>query len=181
PLNPVPGAAPYERELSRVAEATLTAASAYHHVGVIAHDSMGGRNTPSPGLEKTAEYFASKYREWGVQPGGENGSYFQRYPFVKRSVDPAQSWFEANENGRVTRYPMGEWVYATRARDADVTGPLVIFAGALTPEAIASVDLTGNVAMVVLDQAKAADWSRWSGQIAARNPAATLVLTNQPA
>jgi hypothetical protein len=73
PLNPVPGAAPYERELSRVAN-QITPSVVLERISVIAHDSMGGRNTPSPGLEKTAEYFASKYREWGVQPGGENGT-----------------------------------------------------------------------------------------------------------
>lgn len=180
PLNPVPGAAPYERELARAAT-SITAASALERIGVIAHDSMGGRNTPSAGLEKTAEYFASKYREWGVQPGGDNGTYFQRYPFVKRGVDQAASWFEANENGTITRYPMGTWAYATVARDGHVSGPIVIFGGVLTPEAIAATDLTGKIAMLIVDQAKAADWGRWRNLIAAKRPAAMIQLTNQPA
>jgi hypothetical protein len=180
PLNPVPGEAPYERELARAA-GSITAASALDRIGVIAHDSMGGRNTPSVGLEKTAEYFASKYREWGVQPGGDNGTYFQRYPFVKRGVDQTASWLEANENGTITRYPMGTWAYATIPRDAHITGPIVMFGGVLTPEAIAATDLTGKIAMLVVDQAKAADWARWRTLIAAKNPAAMIQMTNQPA
>jgi hypothetical protein len=180
PLNPVPGAAPYERELSRVAEATLTAASARHHVGVIAHDSMGGRNTPSPGLEKTAEYFASKYREWGVQPGGDNGSYIQRYPFVKRAVDGSQSWVEINENGTVSRYPMDKWAYGIIPVDAHVSGPVVLLAGDLTPEAIQNANLRGKIAVLVVDPNKVVEWNRWRAVIAAQGPAATVTLTNQP-
>lgn len=177
PLNPIPGAPPYERELSRVAN-QITAAVALERIGVIAHDSMGGRNTPSAGLERTAEYFASKYREWGVQPGGDNGTYFQRYPFVKRGVDQTASWFEANENGTVTRYPMGTWAYASTARDVHVSGPIVMFGGVLTPEAIAATDLTGKIAMLVVDAAKAADWNRWTTLILAKQPAALIQMTN---
>jgi hypothetical protein len=179
PLNPVPGAAPYERELVRAAS-SITAASALERIGVIAHDSMGGRNTPSTGLEKTAQYFAAKYREWGVQPGGDNGTYFQRYPFVKRHMDQTASWMESNENGTITRYPMGQWAYGTWAGDGHFTGPIVLFGGALTPEAIAATDLTGKIAFLIVDQAKVADWNRWSQMIAARQPVAMISMTNQP-
>jgi Zn-dependent M28 family amino/carboxypeptidase len=41
---------------------------------------MGGRNTPSAGLEKTAQYLADSYRTWGLLPAGENSGWFQRYP-----------------------------------------------------------------------------------------------------
>ncbi len=51
-----------------------------HRIGVIAHDSMRGRNTPSPGLEKTASYIATQFRNFGLKPGGGDGTYIQRYP-----------------------------------------------------------------------------------------------------
>ncbi len=182
PLVPTPGAVPYERELVRAA-ASITPAATLERIGVIAHDSMGGRNTPSRGLDLTAEYFASKYREWGVQPGGDNGTYFQRYPFVKRGTDQAVSWLEANENGTITRYPMGTWAFGpngAQARDAHIAGSLVIFAGALTPEAINATDVSGKIVLLVFDQAKIADWIRWERAIQARRPAAVIRLTNQP-
>ena len=46
---------------------------------VIAHDSMGGRDTPSPGLEMTAAWIASEFERLGLVPGGDDGSYVQRY------------------------------------------------------------------------------------------------------
>jgi len=48
-------------------------------LGVIAHDSMGGRDTPSPGLEMTAAWIASEFERMGLVPAGDDGSYVQRY------------------------------------------------------------------------------------------------------
>ena len=180
PLNPVPGAAPYEAELSRAA-ASMTPATMLDRIGVIAHDSMGGRNTPSPGLEMTAEYFASKYREWGVEPAGENGTYFQRYPMVRKMIVQAESWLQSNEDGTITRYPMGEWGFVNRVGSGHAEGPITIFGGALTAEAIAATSLEGRIAMLVWDGARAADWNRWAGAIAQRGPAAMVILTNDSA
>ena len=86
---------------------------------------------------------------------------------------------ESNENGTITRYPMGDWAYATTARDAHVSGQIVIFGGVLTPESIAATDLTGKIAFLVVDAGKAADWNRWRNQIIAKQPAAVVQLTNQ--
>ncbi len=47
-------------------------------IETIAHDSMLGRATPSPGLEKTAAYVASRFAAAGLRPGGTEG-FFQRF------------------------------------------------------------------------------------------------------
>ena len=49
-------------------------------LGIIAHDSMGGRDTPSPGLDMTAAWIAREFGRLGLVPGGDDGSYVQRYP-----------------------------------------------------------------------------------------------------
>jgi Zn-dependent M28 family amino/carboxypeptidase len=53
------------------------------HVNVIADDSMLGRNTPSRGLEMTAAYIASQFKRLGLKPGGDSGTYIQRYWLAK--------------------------------------------------------------------------------------------------
>jgi len=56
-------------------------------LGLIAHDSMGGRDTPSSGLEMTAAWIASEFERVGLIAGGDDGSYVQRYPvFDTRSA-----------------------------------------------------------------------------------------------
>jgi peptidase M28-like protein/PDZ domain-containing protein/PA domain-containing protein len=66
-----PGAASAASELS---------ASRYRQqVTWLSRDEMKGRGDGSPELEQAADYIASQFRTWGVKPGGENGTYFQRF------------------------------------------------------------------------------------------------------
>lgn len=55
----------------------------------IAADSMGGRDTGSRGDYLATEYVAARFRRLGLEPAGENGSFFQTIPFVHVHVDPA--------------------------------------------------------------------------------------------
>jgi hypothetical protein len=55
----------------------------------VAHDSMIGRATGTIGHIKVTEYIAAEMKRLGLQPGGENGSYFQTVPFVQRTLKDA--------------------------------------------------------------------------------------------
>jgi Zn-dependent M28 family amino/carboxypeptidase len=50
----------------------------------MAHDSMGGRETPSPGLEMTAAWAALEFEAMGLEPGGDDGAFIQRYEYAGR-------------------------------------------------------------------------------------------------
>src|SRR5215469_9271486 len=47
-------------------------------LGYLASDELEGRNTFSEGLGLAAAYIADQLKAWGVRPGGDKGSYFQR-------------------------------------------------------------------------------------------------------
>ncbi|HUP53724.1 MAG TPA: M28 family peptidase [Longimicrobiales bacterium] len=81
-----PGRATAQSVLDRAA-ATITEAEYLERVGVIAHDSMYGRDTPSPGLDKTAAWIASELQSFGVRGGAEGGGFLQRYPLRSLVVD----------------------------------------------------------------------------------------------
>jgi hypothetical protein len=66
---------------------TITEDDFAWRVGVIAHDTMQGRNTPSPGLDKTAEWIASEFRRMGLRGGAEDGGFIQRYPLESVVLD----------------------------------------------------------------------------------------------
>src|SRR4051812_29683521 len=55
---------------------------------LIADDSMMGRESGSRGNYQTAEYVAAEFRRLGLEPAGENGTYFQTVPFWRAAVDP---------------------------------------------------------------------------------------------
>src|SRR6476659_9264155 len=58
---------------------------------LIAHDSMMGRQPGDAGNYKTAEYVAGEFKRLGLEPAGENGTYFQTVPFVLMAPDAASS------------------------------------------------------------------------------------------
>jgi hypothetical protein len=52
-----------------------------------ADDSMGGRKVGSPDHERATAYIAAEAKRLGLEPAGENGSYFQSLPLFSRALD----------------------------------------------------------------------------------------------
>jgi len=53
----------------------------------LADDSMGGRQTGELGDWKAQEWIAAQFRRFGLQPAGDNGTFFQVIPFKRIFVD----------------------------------------------------------------------------------------------
>ena len=136
--------------LSRAA-ATLTARDVARRISIIAADSMLGRDTPSRGLDLTAQYVANQFRAFGLKPGGDQGSWFQRYPITRRRLDLAQSraifstgtradtaWFS-----RAARHDAGP------VPETAVSGTAVLVAGAHTAETVERVPVRDKVTLYV--------------------------------
>lgn len=75
-----PGDAVRLEDVAGDAAATITALDMRTRIAFLASDEMGGRATPSPGLEKAAAYLAGEFERLGLEPGGDGGSFLQRYP-----------------------------------------------------------------------------------------------------
>jgi hypothetical protein len=67
------------------AAATITVEDLKKHLYIIASKEMEGRETPSAGLEKAADYIEAHFRSLGLTPGN-NGSYRQYYPLYRDSM-----------------------------------------------------------------------------------------------
>jgi hypothetical protein len=66
---------------------TVSADSLRSSLFAIADDSMGGRDTGSPGNMKAADWVAAAFARYGLEPAGENGTYFQELPFLRLAPD----------------------------------------------------------------------------------------------
>jgi hypothetical protein len=65
--------------------ASISAEDLKKHLLVVASKEMEGRDTPSPGLEKAADYIENQFRLLGLKPGNGN-SYRQYYPLYRDSM-----------------------------------------------------------------------------------------------
>src|SRR5215468_1782312 len=75
----------------------------------LASDELEGRATFSEGLGLAAAYLAEQLRSWGVKPGGDNGSYFQRVRVL--GVKSAnRSTLSVEVNGQTRVFKDGEGV-----------------------------------------------------------------------
>lgn len=75
----------------------LTAAQLKAYLTFIASDEMEGRSTPSRGLNITAKFIAAMLERWGVQPGGENGTYFQKLVLQRSQLSAEKTFLQINE------------------------------------------------------------------------------------
>lgn len=81
---------PAERKMAD--EITASQISSYLHF--VASDAMGGRDTPSQGLDITAEFIRMNLEKWGFKPAGDNGTFFQKIALARESIDPDKTKLE---------------------------------------------------------------------------------------
>lgn len=75
----------------------ITAADLSSRLYRFADDSMGGRLLGTSGNSKGVEYIASEVKQMGLEPAGENGTYFQTVPVFNRPFD-STSVFGVGDN-----------------------------------------------------------------------------------
>lgn len=64
---------------------SITAADLKKHLYIVASKEMGGRDTPSPGLEMAADYIESHFKAIGLKPGNGD-SYRMPYPLYRDTI-----------------------------------------------------------------------------------------------
>lgn len=127
----------------------------WRHVQVLAHDSLKGRDTGSPGHESAVRYIARQFEAAGLEPGGTDG-WLQRVEFVEVKLD-------AERVTLAMRPATGSWVPLAVGRDlrlaprpstGDIEAPLVFAGYGLSlPQAgvddLAGLDVKGKIVVHV--------------------------------
>jgi hypothetical protein len=131
----------------------------------VASDEMEGRNTPSRGLDTTAKFIATNLSMWGLKPGGDDGTYFQKIILVQNKVDPEGGSVEIGgqkltfgvdylpgysggsaKGGLV--YAGNGWVVKAKNidpyKDLDVRGKIIVAAADLPPKGLSYGELHGK-------------------------------------
>ncbi|MEK6333689.1 MAG: M20/M25/M40 family metallo-hydrolase [Acidobacteriota bacterium] len=145
---------------------TIAAAQLRTYLSFIASDEMEGRDTPSRGLDKTADFIATNLKRWKFKPAGDDGTFFQRIMLRRDLLDGPQS--SAEINGQ--KFNFGEdfipnpvpatitgpmvyvghgWVVKSKNLNAyqgvDVKDKIIVIYGDGIPKGVARADLTGKM------------------------------------
>lgn len=131
-------------------------------VRFLADDLLEGREAGTRGYDVAALYVATRYRQLGLEPAGEDGSYFQRVAMLRGVRERDGARFAITRDGRVTEFAFeADFLPSINysAGQAQVTAPMVfvgqaVHAPELQHDDYAGVDVKGKVA-VVLDNAPA--------------------------
>ena len=87
---PPVAAAPLSEDEQRIAD----------DVRYLADDALEGRETGTRGYDLAAEYAAKRFADIGLQPAGDNGTFFQRVPLLKATREAAGAALTIERNGR---------------------------------------------------------------------------------
>src|SRR3954468_22101573 len=67
--------------------ADISAADLMTRLYIFADDSMMGRETGTRGHLMSTAYIANELTRLGLRPAGDNGTYFQNVPMIRRAFD----------------------------------------------------------------------------------------------
>ncbi|MCB9961519.1 MAG: M28 family metallopeptidase [Hyphomonas sp.] len=70
----------------------ITAADLATRVKVLADDTFEGRGPGTPVGEAAAAWIGAEMHRIGLEPGGDNGTYFQKVDMVNQTIDPESSY-----------------------------------------------------------------------------------------
>jgi Zn-dependent M28 family amino/carboxypeptidase len=137
------------------------------HVRFLASDDLEGRSVGTRAERLTTEYLAAAFRAAGAQPGGENGTYFQRVPLAGvTTLDRSQ----LSIGGRAVAMRSG-WIATAYSQEESVkleADMVFVGHGIVAPEYgwndYAGVDVKGKVVLLFTGEPPSEDEGFFAGK-----------------
>ncbi len=185
----------------KMAEA-ITAGRLSSYLHFVASDAMGGRDTPSSGLDVTAEFLKMNLQRWGFKGAGDNGTYFQKIALRRDTIDPVatsvdvggQKYSDGDDLVRVSGNTMGTmtagvvyagngWMIKSKGlnpyQTIDVKGKIIAVYGEGPVTGRSLVPLPAGLAPADLTGTRGQDWADVSTYARANGAAGVLVLPSK--
>jgi hypothetical protein len=89
-----------EGDAAEAAMATIRPEAIRANMRFLADDALEGRGTGTRGHEIAAKFMAAQFEALGLQPAGENGTYFQSVPFRSGRPDEAKTTLTLVRGGK---------------------------------------------------------------------------------
>ncbi|MGD2295388.1 MAG: hypothetical protein PVF22_06085, partial [Candidatus Aminicenantes bacterium] len=95
--------------LAKEKKLEFDAQAAWSYIKALCTDEMEGRRSGQPGGVLGEEYVASKFKEWGLEPAGDDGTYFQNFTIEHRNIGQGVTFEIITKTGRRNLYYNEDW------------------------------------------------------------------------
>jgi hypothetical protein len=109
------------------ADAPVTPADMRRHIEILASDAFQGRAPATEGETRTINYIAEQFRARGLEPAGDNGTWFQPVGLVERTTRSHNVTWSAN--GRALTFDQSRIALQGREAEMRLDNAPMIFAG----------------------------------------------------
>jgi len=92
--------------LNQSSVVAITPADVQYHINYLASDELEGRLSGTPGCETAAKYIAAEFKRFGLEPIGDDGSYFQEFDFVGDVELGAENHLQLTRGGSDTSWSL---------------------------------------------------------------------------
>ena len=134
-----------------LAASAITPAIMYNHIDYLASDALRGRETPGLGLEAAATWVTESFRDIGLEPAGDDGTYTQRWPLKRAGFDLPKTAMRIEVGDWVTGLRIGADFFVVPAVGMPSASAPIVYAGSgLRPRKGPGIDITSRFAMMVL-------------------------------
>jgi len=161
-------------EAARQAAASIDPEKIRAHVRFLADDLLEGRGPGTRGGDLAAKYIGTQFALYGLQPAGDNATYYQKVPLyaVHTIEDQTKFSFVPEKGSRVDLSYGSDYVTKdqTGAASADIDAPIVFVGyGIDAPEYhwddFAGVDVKGKILLVIVNQPPSDDPAFFKGKV----------------
>ena len=134
-------------------DADITRGDLERHVRWLASDELEGRGTGTPSIDLAAEYIAREFQRYGLEPAGEDGTYFQTFPVIVGAASTGNTLALREADGSETPIDTMQFMPYAFSASKQFSGPPVYAGyGIVTPDEsmndYAALDVTGRVVLV---------------------------------
>jgi len=165
-------------QAARAAAASIDSEKIRAHVRFLSLDLLEGRGPGTRGAELAAEYIATQFALAGVEPAGDNGTYFQRVPLVAvHTIEDKTKFSFVPAAGQPVDLTYGSEIVSkdqTGQATADFDAPIVFVGyGIHAPEYHwddyagpdgKEIDLKGKIALVIVNEPPSDDEKFFKGK-----------------
>jgi Zn-dependent M28 family amino/carboxypeptidase len=160
-------------QAARAAAASIDSEKIRAHVRFLSLDLLEGRGPGTRGAELAAEYIATQFALAGVEPAGDDGSYFQKVPlFAVHTIEDKTKFSFVPASGQPIDLAYGTEIVSkdqTGETTAEIDAPIVFVGyGISAPEYhwddYAGADLKGKIALVIVNEPPSDDEKFFKGK-----------------